>query len=348
MATLDDRRWTAVRARAAEADGRFVYAVSSTGVYCRPSCPSRRPLRRNVRFFSRPETAERAGFRACRRCRPDAQDPRVSKIRQACAVIAARRGARISLTALAAHVGLSPFHLQRTLTRVVGISPREYADALRAGSLKARLRAGRPIAGAMYEAGYGSSSRLYERAPMLLGMTPGEYRGGGRSARIRYTTVASPLGRMLVAATDRGLCAVRLGATAATLTAELKREFPAATLVRDARGLDRWVRHLLGRTTGVPSASVLPLDVQATAFQWRVWRQLCTIPAGETRSYAEIARAIRRPGAARAVAGACASNPLAPAIPCHRVVPASGGVADIGGALSLPRLKARESVRRVG
>lgn len=322
MPTLDDRRWRSVLTRDRTSDGRFVYGVRSTGVYCRVSCPSRRPLRRHVRFFATPDSAERAGFRPCRRCRPDGSDPQVARIRKACAAIAARHGTPVTLGTLASHVGLSPYHLQRTFKRIVGVSPREYAEALRNQAVKAHLRSGRAIADATFEAGFGSSSRLYGQANAILGMTPAQYRNGAELG-VRYTTTASPLGRLLVARTDRGLCAVRLGTRDAELVTELRREFPAATIRKAPRELRPWVATLMDRMAGRPRAD-LPLDIQATAFQWQVWRALHDIPPGDTRTYGEVARTIGRPGAARAVGRACAANPVAVVIPCHRVTRGDG------------------------
>jgi AraC family transcriptional regulator of adaptative response/methylated-DNA-[protein]-cysteine methyltransferase len=325
----DEERWRAVEVRDAAFDGAFVYAVGSTGVYCRPSCPSRRPHRRHVAFFGLPEAAERAGFRACLRCRPRqarARDGRIEAVRSACRFIEERDDGPPTLAALAAHVGLSPHHLQRTFKRIVGVTPRQYADARRLDRLKARLRAGDQVAGALYEVGYGSSSRLYERAPSQLGMTPATYRRGGKGARIGYSIVAGPLGRLLVAATARGVCAVYLGADDGALEAALRREYPAAEIARDDAGLGRWVgalgEHLDGRRPDLD----LPVDVRATAFQRQVWEALQAIPYGATRSYGEVARAIGRPTAARAVARACATNPVAVVVPCHRVVAADGGL----------------------
>jgi AraC family transcriptional regulator of adaptative response/methylated-DNA-[protein]-cysteine methyltransferase len=308
------------------AEGRFVYAVDSTGIYCRPSCASRRPRREVVRFFDTAEEAERAGFRACRRCHPrDAPpaDPWVEKIRRACVYLANVEG-HPALAILARRVGGSPYHLQRNFKRLVGISPREYAAACRMRKVKARLRRGDDVTAAMLEAGYGSSGRFYERAAPMLGMPPSTYRRGGAGMSIRYTIVRSPLGRLLIGATSRGVCAVAMGASNADLEAALAREYPAATIAADDTGLARWTREVLAHLAGRRPRLDLPLDVRATAFQWQVWEELRNIPYGETRSYGEIAKAIGRPRAVRAVARACATNPVALAIPCHRVVAATG------------------------
>jgi AraC family transcriptional regulator of adaptative response/methylated-DNA-[protein]-cysteine methyltransferase len=327
----DAQRWDAVLARDRAADGRFVYAVRSTGVYCRPSCPSRRPRRDRVAFFDTPAEARESGFRACRRCHPDdvaAGDPWVEKIRRACLHLANVDG-HPSLATLAGRVGGSPYHFQRNFKRLVGVTPREYAEACRLRKVKGGLRDGRDVTTAMFDAGYGSSSRFYERAAPKLGMSPSDYRRGGAGTTIKYALLDSPngdLGRLLIGATARGVCAVAMGSTDASLTDALKREYPAATIVRDAGALSRWSRAVLAHLDGRQPRLDLPLDVQATAFQWQVWQALAAIPPGETRTYGEIAAAIGRPDAARAVARACATNPVALAIPCHRVVPASGGV----------------------
>lgn len=328
LATDPDGRWQAVLARDARCDGRFVFGVRSTGVYCRPSCPARRPRRENVVFFPLPEAAEHAGFRSCRRCRPRdaALDPRVGWVRRLCRHIEASPEGPLTLRALAGEAGMSPHHLQRTFKRVMGITPRQYADACRLATLKARLKKGKAVTEAIYEAGYGSSSRLYERAPAQLGMTPATYRRGGRGMRIAYATVDSPLGRLLVAATERGISAVCLGDSDATLEAALRQEYPAAEVSRDESRLGQWVEAILRYLEGREPHLDLPVDVQATAFQWRVWQELRAIPPGRTRSYGEIARRLGQPTAARAVARACATNPVALVIPCHRVVGESGAL----------------------
>ncbi len=323
----DEERWRATEARDAASDGAFVFAVASTGIYCRPSCPSRRPKRRNVAFYALPEAAERAGYRACFRCKPRetaAADPRIEAVRQTCRYIEDGDESPPTLATLAEHVGLSPHHLQRTFKRYMGISPRQYADARRLERLKSSLKAGDQVTGALYEAGYGSSSRLYEKAPAQLGMTPATYRKGGAGARIGYTIVASPLGRLLVGATERGVSAVCLGTSDGALERILRDEFPAAEIARDDAALAGWVGDILAHLDGRRPHLDLPVDVRATAFQRAVWEALRTIPYGETRSYAEVAQAIGRPAAVRAVANACAANPVAVVVPCHRVVRADG------------------------
>ena len=322
----DTARWNAVASHNRDADGLFVYAVHSTGVYCRPSCPSRRPRRDRVSFYETTADARQAGFRACRRCHPDATDtadPWVDKIRRACVYLANVDG-HPSLATLAARLGGSPYHLQRNFKRIVGVTPREYADAIRLRKVKRRLREGEDVTGAMFDAGYGSSSRFYERAAPKLGMSPSTYRRGGAGMNIQYAIVDSPLGRLLVASTSRGVCAVAMGSSDAELERALAREYPAATIAIDKGALSAWTTAVLAHISGRQPRLDLPLDVQATAFQWQVWQTLAAIPYGETRTYGQVAAAIGRPRAVRAVARACATNPVALAIPCHRVVSADG------------------------
>ena len=341
----DDARWRAVLARDRRGDGRFVYAVRSTGVYCRPSCPSRRPRREVVSFFDAPADAERAGFRACRRCTPrDAAvaDPWIDKIRRACVYLANVEG-HPSLATLAKRLGGSPYHLQRNFKRIVGVTPREYADACRLRKVKGRLRQGEAVTGAMLDAGYGSSSRFYERAVPKLGMSPSTYRRGGAGMSIKYSIVDSPLGRLLVGATPRGVCAVAMGISDAELERALAREYPSADVAADTGALARWTKQILAHLAGRQPRLDLPLDVQATAFQWQVWEALRTIPYGETRTYGDIAKAVGRPRGARAVARACATNPVALAIPCHRVVATGGGTSGYRWGVSRKKaLLARE------
>jgi AraC family transcriptional regulator of adaptative response/methylated-DNA-[protein]-cysteine methyltransferase len=334
--TNEESRWRAVLARDLGSHGAFVYAVRSTRIYCRPWCPSRRPRRWQVVFFSAPGDAERAGFRPCRRCQPrDAASPgylRAALVERVCRYIKSIVGGvegRITLEALGAEAGVSPHHLQRTFKSIMGITPRQYAEACRLDGLKLGLQGGKDVTNALYEAGYSSSSRLYERAPAELGMTPATYRRGGRGMRIAYTLVDSSLGRLLVAATERGVSAVSLGDSDAALEAALRAEYPNAEIHRDRRpqgGLSDWVSRILSHIAGEGPSLDLPLDLQATAFQWRVWKELCAIPYGATRSYTEVAQAIGRPTAVRAVARAVATNPVAVVVPCHRVLHQDGSL----------------------
>ena len=322
--------WQAVEARDASQDGNFVFAVTSTGVYCRPSCPSRRPRRENVSFFRRPEQAEKAGYRACLRCRPRAidGDGRMAMIRAICRYIEQHLDEPVTLTRLGSQFHQSPFHLQRTFKAILGITPKAYADSCRMNQLKSKLRAGHSVTRAMYDAGYSSSSRLYERTASQLGMTPEKYRRGAIAAPIRYTCTDSPLGRMLIAATDKGICAIQFADSDEELEQGLRHEFPFAIRRRDEGAMQNWKQKLLCQMNGHKLHSALPVDIQATAFQRRVWSYLQKIPFGETRSYKAVANGIGRPSASRAVARACATNPVAVAIPCHRVV-RSGG--EMGG-----------------
>ena len=330
VSTLDPTsQWRIVLARDRRYDGDFVYAVRSTGIYCRPSCPSRRPRRTMVRFFPIPEAAEAAGFRACRRCHPGRlrpHDPAVALVRDLCRAIDAQPDGPADLASLGRRVGRSPHQVLRAFRRVLGVSPREYRDAQRVGRLKSSLKERHHVSPAIYEAGFGSSSRVYERAAGALGMTPATYARGGRGATIGYSVVASPLGTLLVAATERGICKVSLGDSTTALERDLRREFPAARIGRDSGKLASWVRHILAHLEGSEPHLELPLDIRATAFQQKVWGALRKIPYGSTRSYQDVARAIGSPSATRAVARACATNPVALVIPCHRVVREDGNV----------------------
>jgi AraC family transcriptional regulator of adaptative response/methylated-DNA-[protein]-cysteine methyltransferase len=321
----EDARWVSVLARDHAKDGTFVFAVKTTGVYCRPSCPARRPRPENVRFFGQPRDAEVAGFRACRRCRPtSARDPRAAWIERVCRRIESHQGEPVRLAELSAVAGVSPYHLQRTFKHALGVTPRQYAETLRASRFKAQLKGGRPVSTATYEAGYGSGSRVYEKADRQLGMTPATYGRGGKGMRIAYGLAQSSLGRVLIAATERGVSAVYLGDDDAALERALHVEYPAAETRRYDAALGPWLASVLKVVEGGPATADLPLDVLATAFQWRVWQALREIPKGETRSYAEVARAIGAPTAARAVARACATNRVSVVVPCHRVVASDG------------------------
>jgi AraC family transcriptional regulator of adaptative response/methylated-DNA-[protein]-cysteine methyltransferase len=337
---LDDhrisaRRWQAVLDRDPSLDGTFVFAVSSTGIFCRPSCPAKRPRHQNVSFFDDALQAEQAGYRACLRCRPKAIDgnPQSALVRAMCRYIEQNIEDRLTLSQLAKEFRRSPFHLQRTFKSVLGVSPKAYIDAVRLRQVKQNLQAGHDVTTALYAAGYGSSSRLYERTATQLGMTPEKYRRGAVAAVIRYTIVrytiaGSPLGRMLIAATDKGICAIQFADNDEQLQQGLMREFPFATRRRDDAAMSEWRVNLTRLMEGRETNPSLPLDIRATAFQRRVWEALQRIPRGETRSYSAIAKKIGMPKATRAVARACATNPVAVAIPCHRVVRQDG---DPGG-----------------
>lgn len=321
-----EARWQAVLTRDASQDGAFVYGVQSTGIYCRPTCPSRRPRRENVQFFDTPAKAESAGFRPCKRCHPQ------GTVVDAGSEIVARISAYIrehgvaSLVDLGAQFHLSPTHLQRLFKRVTGLSPRQYAEVCRLDRFKRELREGESVTVAQNEAGYSSSSRLYERAPGQLGMSPKAYQRGGAAQVIRYTLFPSAIGQVLLAATERGICALRLADGAEELRAVLATEFPRAALLQDDAGLAEWAAVVASDLIGAGPLLQLPLDLQATAFQLRVWEVLRRIPAGETCTYLQVAEAIGQPTAARAAARAIATNPVALVIPCHRVIRGDGGM----------------------
>jgi AraC family transcriptional regulator, regulatory protein of adaptative response / methylated-DNA-[protein]-cysteine methyltransferase len=321
-----DTQWQHVLSRDARQDGRFVFAVRTTGIYCRPSCPSRRPRRDSVEFFADPQQAERAGYRACLRCKPTQISSQARAVMRARQLLDEAEGV-MTLAELSQRVGVSPFHLQRLFKRATGLSPREYQSARRMQHLKHGLRKGDDVTTAIYDAGFGSPSRLYEQSSQQLGMTPGNYRRGGAGATVSYALVPSALGRLIVAATPRGLCAVRFGESGAELERGLREEFHAATIVRDDAALQPYLQPLLASLRGERVTIDLPLDVRATAFQKKVWDALRRIPSGETRSYSQVAHEIGDPKAVRAVARACASNPVAIAVPCHRVVRSDGAQA---------------------
>jgi AraC family transcriptional regulator, regulatory protein of adaptative response / methylated-DNA-[protein]-cysteine methyltransferase len=326
--TLDEEQcWSAVLTRNPLVDGSFVVAVRTTGIYCRPSCPARRPHRKHVAFFRLPEEASAAGYRPCRRCHPDLAhlpEPQAELIEQVCRYIETHLDAKLHLADLSKQFHMSPYHLQRTFKRIKGITPRQYVESFRLGQFKQRLLEGETVTGALYDAGYQSSSSLYGRTSVQLGMTPTIYRKGGEGMQIGYTVVESPLGYVLVAATERGVAAVRFGDSEQAIEADFVREYPKAGLTRDDEQIRPWVTLLLQSLQGQPSTQQVSLDVQASTFQWKVWQALRDIPTGQTRSYNEIAQAIGQPTAARAVAQACATNPVAVFIPCHRVVRNNG------------------------
>jgi AraC family transcriptional regulator of adaptative response/methylated-DNA-[protein]-cysteine methyltransferase len=328
---IPDNAWHAIASRDASHDGQFVYGVRTTRIYCRPSCPSRQPRREHVELFGEPALAERAGYRPCKRCDPaleSATGPGVALVQRACAYMDTHLDDALPLAAVARAAHGSPAHLQRTFKRVLGISPRAYVAAKREERLRGALRTSQSVGRAVFEAGYASGRPVYGASAAPLGMTPATYRKGGAGATIKYTILESPLGHLLVGATDRGICCVQLGDRPAVLEAGLRSEFPAATLEREPGPPRPWVAAIRASLAGKAAADVaaLPLDVRATAFQRRVWDALRRIPFGETRTYTEIARAVGAPRGARAVARACATNPVAIVVPCHRVIRAGGAL----------------------
>jgi AraC family transcriptional regulator, regulatory protein of adaptative response / methylated-DNA-[protein]-cysteine methyltransferase len=329
--------WQALQNRDARQDGSFLYGVLTTGVYCRPGCRSRRPKRENVRFYATAAEAERDGLRPCLRCRPLAapgEDSQTARIRALCRYIERHADSPLTLAHLGRHAGLSPHHLQRSFTAIVGVSPKQYLDVCRMKEFKSALRdePGGGVTGAIYDAGFGSPSRLYEKAGARLGMTPIEYRSGGRGVEITYALADTPLGLMMLAATDRGVCFVQFGDTAAGLRKELETEYPRARVTAmpepPSPQFRDWMAALRRHLAGQEPDLRLPVHVRATAFQIRVWTCLQSIPSGAVKTYGQVAKAIGRPAAVRAVARACASNRVALAIPCHRVIRGNG---DSGG-----------------
>lgn len=325
----EETLWQAVLSRDSSFDGIVFYGVRSTRIYCRPSCPSRKPNRDRICFFHSSQDAETEGYRPCKRCQPQytvAPNSAQAKVLVVCRYIEAQEGRIPTLDELSNHVQMSPSHLQRVFKQIIGVSPFQYADAHRMKRFKERLQQGDAITGAIYDAGYGASSRVYEKAPTQLGMTPASYQRRGRGETIRYTIVESPLGFLLVAATEQGLCNVRLGETATVLEEGLKQEFQGALLQPADSELRDWTQALVNYLSGIHPLPELPFDVQATAFQLQVWQALQAIPVGTTATYSDIARAIRQPTSVRAVARACATNPVALVIPCHRVVRKDGSL----------------------
>src|SRR5712664_3245879 len=328
------RYWRATMTRDARADGTFVLAVRSTHIYCRPSCPARRPLRRNVVFFHTREEAEKQGYRACLRCRPNEISGAVALVQRALRHLAKSEEESTRLGGLAKTLGTTQATLRRAFRQVTGLKPRELAEALRIKKFKAMLRSGRNITDALYETGYGSSSRVYERSNAQLGMTPATYRKGGTGMKIGYTIAKSPLGKVLVGATERGVSAVYLGDAESALVAELREEYPRAEIAPAPDSYQKWVREIVQRTEGKEPRLELPLDLQATAFQRRVWQELQRIPRGRTRTYSQVARSLGQPKAVRAVARACATNPVSIVVPCHRVIREDGALAGYRWGLS--------------
>jgi AraC family transcriptional regulator of adaptative response/methylated-DNA-[protein]-cysteine methyltransferase len=334
--TPDELLWQTVFTRQ---PGNFLYAVTTMGIYCRPGCPSPRPLRENTRFFDSPAEAEAAGFRACKRCDPKGDRARLAQavVSDACAQIEAAE-TMPSLDVLAARSGYSRFHFLRMFRDHTGVTPRGYAEGVRARRLQTSLASGTRVADAVAEAGYGSESRVYEKTGALLGMTPGAARRGGEGELIRTAFADCPFGRLLIGATDKGVCFLGFAEPDDSLMADLRRRFPRARIAADDSGLRTIVHAVLAFLTEPKQALDLPLDLRGTAFQQRVWRTLCQIPLGETRTYGELARLIQQPKAVRAVARCCAANPVALAVPCHRVIGGDGALT--GYRWGVPRKKA--------
>jgi len=333
-ASAATRYWQAYLARDFRADGTFVLAVLSTHIYCRPSCPARRPLRRNVVFYHTGQEAEKQGFRACLRCRPDEVSAAASLVERAGRELARTDEDGAGLAELALKLGTTAGTLRRAFRQMTGLTPRDLAEAMRLARFKKMLRAGKGITDALYETGYGSSSRVYERSDAQLGMTPATYRKGGKGMKIGYSIAKSTLGRVLVAATHRGISAVYLGDEEGKLVEELHEEYPLAEISAAATGQQSWVREIIQRIGGKAAHKELPLDLQATAFQRLVWQELQRIPRGATRTYRQVARALGRPKAVRAVARACATNPVSIVVPCHRVIREDGSLAGYRWGLS--------------
>ncbi len=349
----DQQCWEALQARDANQDGRFWYGVLTTGVYCRPSCSSRLPLRRNVRFFATTAEAEASGLRACKRCRPNdvsAADQRARQMHVLCRYIESHAQDTLTLEALSVQANLSPFHLQRQFKAAIGVTPRQYVEACRLRVLRGELKAGESVTQAIHEAGFGSGSRLYEKVSTRLGMTPGQYRARGAGTQISYASAPSALGLVMMGATDRGLCFVQFGTREDELVDMLRAEYPAAQIAPMAEAMygdfERWMQALSAHLAGVRDAPVLPLDLRGTALQMKVWAYLQQIPSGELRSYGEVAEAIGEPRAVRAVASACARNRVGVLVPCHRVIRGDGGMG--GYKWGLERKRALIDAERAG
>ncbi len=345
---IDAERWAAVMHRDASADGQFFYSVRTTGVYCRPSCASRVALRENVAFHATTEAAERAGFRPCKRCKPNQAglaEQHAAAVAAACRTIEASETTP-SLDELAAAAGMSRFHFHRTFKAVTGVTPKAYASARRAARVRTELAASPTVTQAIYDAGFNSSGHFYAQSAEILGMTPGDFRAGGSRAVIRFAVAECSLGSILVAATDKGVCAILMSDDPDELVRDLQDRFPRADLTGGDRGFEATVAKVLGFLEAPALGLDLPLDVRGTAFQQRVWQALRTIPAGATASYSEIAERIGSPKSVRAVAQACAANSLAVAIPCHRVVRHDGGLSGYRWGVERKRtLLTREGAR---
>jgi len=320
--------WRATLDRDLRAEGKFFFGVRSTNIYCRPTCPARRPRRENAVFFRSTQEAERNGFRPCLRCRPQEQQQSLALVKRAAKLLAsAHEEEAARLDSIAARLGTSPAKLRRAFQRMTGLAPREFAHAARLEKFKKLLRNGAEITEALYACGYGSPSRIYEKTNSHLGMTPASYRKGGSGMKIAYIVAPSSLGKVLVASTDRGISAVYLGDEERALVSALQKEYPRAEIAHSADANPAWLKEILSRVEGHPPSVDLPLDVQATAFQRRVWQELQKIPRGATRTYTQVARALGKPNAVRAVARACATNPTSVVVPCHRVIRTDGALA---------------------
>lgn len=326
-ATTDDERWQAVLDRDAAADGQFIFAVQTTGIFCRPSCRARHALRQNVRFFENVDAAQRAGFRPCKRCRPDTLSPeqhKIDSVARACRLL--EQDTPVTLEALAQAVAVSPYHFHRLFKSVTGMTPKAWQQAWRARRLRDSLAAGKAVTQAVLDAGFPSNSSYYRHADEILGMTAQTYRRGGQSSDIHYSTGECSLGRCLVAVSERGVCAVLLGDNDAQLLTELQQTLPAARYLTADAAFSQQIATVIASINQPGSILSLPLDIRGTAFQQQVWQALRAIPAGETRSYQQVADSIGKPKAVRAVASACAANRLAIVVPCHRVVRADGAL----------------------
>ena len=324
----DDERWTAVCSRDGRADGTFLYSVCTTGIFCRPSCASRPPRRENVAFHADAEAARAAGFRPCKRCRPEGptlEEERAEAIARACRLIEASEELP-SLDELAAVAGLSRFHFHRQFKKVTGVTPRAYAASVRAEAARRVLQSGASVTDAIYAAGFGASSRFYESAQDRLGMRPRAFRAGGKGEQIRFAVGECSLGHVLVAATSVGVCAILLGDDPSALLQDLEDRFPQAELIGDDPSFERYVAHAVGAVERPEEPFALPLDVRGTAFQEKVWNALRKLEPGTTASYGDIAQQIGMPSATRAVAQACGANRIAVAIPCHRIVRTDGSL----------------------
>jgi len=328
-ATIEaDPRWALLKARAVSADGTFFYSVATTGIVCRPSCPSRHPKPENVRFHATLEEAMRLGFRPCKRCKPDAQSHAAQlteKIARACRLIE-QAETPPTLAELAEAAGLSTFHFHRQFKAVTGVTPKAYADAHRGNRLRSALTKSARVTDAIYDAGFNAPSRAYEKSNATLGMTPSRFKQGGTDANIRFAIGQCSLGAILVAQSDKGICAILIDDDPEMLVQDLQRRFPRANLIGGDKAFEKLVAQVVGFVESPGQGLDLPLDIRGTAFQQKVWKALTRIPAGRTLSYSELAQKIGEPSAVRAVASACAANRIAVAIPCHRVVRQDGGL----------------------